>query len=69
MVAMPLGVAAGIMTVLLKLHVEELFISEIIDLSNWKLVLIAYACIALATIYVLRRIFNKSDKKEDINYY
>lgn len=66
MLALPSGVAALLLSILLALQVGEIT-PESMRFGNWKHVLLAYSCLVLASVTILRKVF--LCKKKDINDY
>ncbi len=68
MIALPLGVAAFILAILLELQVREIIL-ESLRFSSWKHMLLVYSGLAIASVVILRRTFHRKGKKKDINNY
>ena len=70
MIALPLGVAAFLLAILLELQVREI-IPESLRFSSWKHILLMYSGLAIASVVILRQTFHHKGKgkKKDINDY
>ena len=68
MIALPLGVAAFILSIFLGLQAREI-IPESLHFSSWKHMLLVYSGLAIVSVVILRRIFHRKGKKRDINDY
>lgn len=66
---LPVGLAAGIVSAMLYAE-QNFWFSDTIILESWREVLIAFAVLAVASVFVIRRVFQKSaDAQPDINDY
>lgn len=67
MIAFPLGLAAGIVSTYL---FAQGYLPEAMRIDDWRFIWLAYAVLAVASVWILRRTLQKNaDKRPDINEY
>ena len=66
-IALPLGIAAGVVSAYL--YVQS-YLPNYLRIDDWRLIWLGYAILGVVSVWVLRRVIQKNrDRRPDINEY